>query len=268
MPLWAYRYWESSQNAPKFEHDGVGAGAVAVHDHAVACHKAQARPGDLPASRLTSQLPDDLDLARLPGFTASDLDDYFPGVLEPFRSGEALWALPDTASPDVLFYDKAAFDAADRDAQLALRGYAVGAVEITVVSDGTVTLDAGAIFGLVPRVMWEPVVGLELDVPLRADEGDEALRVGEALVAEGDDRALGPDVDRVGRQAELIDDLLAAGGERVADRDAPPAGCLVIVERGLCLGSGQAELPGVTHPSRGATTSTVIRASQSCTRSA
>ena len=53
-----------------------------------------------------------LDLAAAPGFDAAVLDDYFPGVLEPFRWQGATWALPDTASPDVLFYDKAAFDEA------------------------------------------------------------------------------------------------------------------------------------------------------------
>ncbi|HEX7041360.1 MAG TPA: extracellular solute-binding protein [Trueperaceae bacterium] len=53
-----------------------------------------------------------LALDSLPGFDAAVLDDYFPGVLEPFRWQGALWALPDTASPDVLFYDKAAFDEA------------------------------------------------------------------------------------------------------------------------------------------------------------
>ncbi|MCC6382055.1 MAG: MBL fold metallo-hydrolase [Dehalococcoidia bacterium] len=39
--------------------------------------------------------------------------------------------------------------------------YQVGDFAITVVSDGELRLDGGAVFGLVPRVLWEPVVGPE-----------------------------------------------------------------------------------------------------------
>ncbi len=41
------------------------------------------------------------------------------------------------------------------------RRYRVGEIEIAVVSDGVFRLDGGAVFGLIPRVMWEPVVGRE-----------------------------------------------------------------------------------------------------------
>ncbi len=37
--------------------------------------------------------------------------------------------------------------------------YHVGGLTITVVTDGTFWLDAGAVFGVVPRVMWERVTG-------------------------------------------------------------------------------------------------------------
>ena len=37
--------------------------------------------------------------------------------------------------------------------------YFVGDLPITVVSDGTIWLDAGAVFGLVPKVMWSRVTG-------------------------------------------------------------------------------------------------------------
>ncbi len=40
--------------------------------------------------------------------------------------------------------------------------YRVGDFDIAVISDGYVKLDGGAVFGLIPRVMWEPVVGSEL----------------------------------------------------------------------------------------------------------
>ncbi len=39
--------------------------------------------------------------------------------------------------------------------------YRTGEFDIAVVSDGYIHLDAGAVFGLVPRTLWEPVVGSE-----------------------------------------------------------------------------------------------------------
>ncbi|RLT34530.1 MAG: MBL fold metallo-hydrolase [Chloroflexi bacterium] len=36
--------------------------------------------------------------------------------------------------------------------------FKVGAVDLTVVNDGTFWYDAGAVFGIVPRVMWERVI--------------------------------------------------------------------------------------------------------------
>ncbi|MGI8423713.1 MAG: MBL fold metallo-hydrolase, partial [Chloroflexota bacterium] len=37
----------------------------------------------------------------------------------------------------------------------------IGDFDLTIVSDGTFWLDGGAVMGLVPRVLWEPVVGKE-----------------------------------------------------------------------------------------------------------
>lgn len=45
--------------------------------------------------------------------------------------------------------------------QTGVRRYRVGAFDVVVVSDGTMRLDGGAVFGIVPRVLWEPVVGRE-----------------------------------------------------------------------------------------------------------
>lgn len=36
--------------------------------------------------------------------------------------------------------------------------FKIGGVDLTVVNDGAFYLDAGAVFGLVPRVMWEPLI--------------------------------------------------------------------------------------------------------------
>jgi hypothetical protein len=46
------------------------------------------------------------------------------------------------------------------------------------------------------RIIDQPVIGLELHpFAFLADEGDQAFRVGEALITEGDDRAFGSGVD-------------------------------------------------------------------------
>ncbi|MGE3077217.1 MAG: MBL fold metallo-hydrolase [Dehalococcoidia bacterium] len=41
------------------------------------------------------------------------------------------------------------------------RRYTVGAMDIAVITDGYMKLDAGAVMGLIPRVMWEPILGKE-----------------------------------------------------------------------------------------------------------
>jgi glyoxylase-like metal-dependent hydrolase (beta-lactamase superfamily II) len=62
--------------------------------------------------------------------------------------------------------------------------YRVGSLELVVLSDGTFRLDAGAVFGVVPRPMWEPVVedldeshrtGLGLNCLLLQSEGKTIL---------------------------------------------------------------------------------------------
>jgi len=37
--------------------------------------------------------------------------------------------------------------------------YQVGDFEVSIISDGYLRLDGGAIFGLIPRILWEPVIG-------------------------------------------------------------------------------------------------------------
>jgi glyoxylase-like metal-dependent hydrolase (beta-lactamase superfamily II) len=50
----------------------------------------------------------------------------------------------------------------------------VGSLELVVLSDGTFRLDAGAVFGVVPRPMWEPVVD-DLDESHRTSLGLNCL---------------------------------------------------------------------------------------------
>jgi glyoxylase-like metal-dependent hydrolase (beta-lactamase superfamily II) len=40
-----------------------------------------------------------------------------------------------------------------------VRRYTVGEFDVAIVSDGEIRMDGGAVFGLIPRIMWEPEVG-------------------------------------------------------------------------------------------------------------
>lgn len=52
------------------------------------------------------QLDDRIASANLP------MDDFYPGPLSQFEWQGGLWGLPDTAAPDIVFYNKTMFDAA------------------------------------------------------------------------------------------------------------------------------------------------------------
>lgn len=61
--------------------------------------------------------------------------------------------------------------------------YRVGDFDIAIVSDGYIKLDGGAVMGLIPRVMWEPVVGREnIDEQYRIPLGLNCM-----VVRRGDD---------------------------------------------------------------------------------
>ena len=53
-----------------------------------------------------------LDLTPLIAESKLDLTDFYAGPLAQFQWQEQTWGLPDTAAPDLLFYNKALFDAA------------------------------------------------------------------------------------------------------------------------------------------------------------
>jgi len=54
--------------------------------------------------------------------------------------------------------------------------FPLGEFELLVVSDGVLDLDAGSVFGVTPRVMWEPLVG-PLDEEYRLPVGPNCLLV-------------------------------------------------------------------------------------------
>jgi len=44
---------------------------------------------------------------------------------------------------------------------MTIATYRVGDFDIAIISDGTFLQDAGAVMGVIPRVMWGPVIGRE-----------------------------------------------------------------------------------------------------------
>ena len=97
--------------------------------------------------------------------------------------------------------------------------YTVGKLDIAVLSDGYIKLDAGAVMGLIPRVMWEPIIGKEnLDAEYRmrlglncmvVRSGDDVLLVdtgiGNKLTGAARDRAF------PGENGKLLEGLAALG---------------------------------------------------------
>jgi glyoxylase-like metal-dependent hydrolase (beta-lactamase superfamily II) len=97
--------------------------------------------------------------------------------------------------------------------------YKVGELDIAVVSDGTFRLDGGAVFGLIPRIMWEPIIGAEqIDEQYRIPLGLNCM-----VVRRGDDvlvvdTGMGNKLEGVARDRSfpgdygyLLDELKALG---------------------------------------------------------
>jgi glyoxylase-like metal-dependent hydrolase (beta-lactamase superfamily II) len=63
--------------------------------------------------------------------------------------------------------------------------YRIGSLDLAVVSDGYMRLDGGAIMGLVPRVLWEPVIGsenIDAEYRVRLDLNCLLVRAGGSIV--------------------------------------------------------------------------------------
>lgn len=97
--------------------------------------------------------------------------------------------------------------------------YRVGALDVAVICDGYIKLDAGAVMGLVPRVLWEPIIGREnIDAEHRmrlslncmvVRSGDEVLLVDTGM----GDKVRGTPRERgfPGEYGGLLDGLRALG---------------------------------------------------------
>jgi glyoxylase-like metal-dependent hydrolase (beta-lactamase superfamily II) len=101
--------------------------------------------------------------------------------------------------------------------------FPLGDAQLLVVSDGVLRLDAGAIFGLTPRVMWEPVAG-SLDEEHRLGMGLNCLLVrsqGKLILVEtgvGSKATRLPGAAGVGEAGSLVANL-ARHGVRPEDVD-------------------------------------------------
>ncbi len=99
--------------------------------------------------------------------------------------------------------------------------FRLGDLELLVVSDGVMRQDAGAVFGLVPRVMWEPHVP-DLDAKYRMSMGLNSLVVrsqGKTILIDtgtGSKRFRAPGAISTEESGHLIDNLARAGVEREA----------------------------------------------------
>ena len=56
-----------------------------------------------------------LDLTDRTGAAGLDMADFYPGPVEQFRWRDRLWGIPDTASPEIVFFDRKAFADAGLD---------------------------------------------------------------------------------------------------------------------------------------------------------
>ncbi len=97
--------------------------------------------------------------------------------------------------------------------------YRIGAFDLAIVSDGTMRLDGGAVMGLIPRLLWEPVVGAgnidgEHRIPLGlncvvARRGDDVLLIETGL----GDKLTGAARERIypGDSGHLLEGIAALG---------------------------------------------------------
>ncbi|MDO8616745.1 MAG: MBL fold metallo-hydrolase [Dehalococcoidia bacterium] len=101
--------------------------------------------------------------------------------------------------------------------------FRIGDLELLVVSDGVMRQDAGAVFGLVPRIMWEPYAG-PLDEQYRMALGLNSLLVrahGKTILIDTGTGAKGsraPGAVSTESSGKLLANL-AAGGIRPEDID-------------------------------------------------
>jgi multiple sugar transport system substrate-binding protein len=98
-----------------------------------------------------------LDLDDRIAAAGLDLADFYPGPLAQFTWNDAVWGVPDTASPEVVFYDRAAFADAGLAAPTAdwtLDDMRTAALALTVDGAGRNPGDAGFDPATIERWGW------------------------------------------------------------------------------------------------------------------
>src|ERR1700683_2659754 len=90
----------------------------------------------------------------------------------------------------------------------------LGDFELTIVSDGTYSLDGGALFGVVPKTLWSKKVTPDEQNRLGAGLNSLLVRTGDKniLIETGIGNKLSDKLVQIYKQpAELLDNLHAAG---------------------------------------------------------
>ena len=101
----------------------------------------------------------------------------------------------------------------------------VGNLDCTVISDGTVRFDVGAVFGLVPRKLWEPVAGDLVDDDWRIPLGLNCLLVRDGETTVLVETGMGRTVTKAMQESVFVGDYgylldgLAADGVKPEDID-------------------------------------------------
>jgi len=97
---------------------------------------------------------------------------------------------------------------------LTVRQTNLGNFELTAVSDGTYYLDGGALFGVVPKVMWEKKIAADEKNRITTGLNSIVVRTGEKtiLIETGLGNKLPEKMAKVfGQPGQLLDNLAAAG---------------------------------------------------------
>lgn len=103
--------------------------------------------------------------------------------------------------------------------------FKLGNLDCTVISDGTVRFDVGAVFGLVPRKLWEPVAGDQVDGDWRIPLGLNCLLVRDGGTTVLIETGMGKTVTRALQESVFVGDYgyllegLAAEGVKPQDID-------------------------------------------------
>src|SRR5579884_2155195 len=104
---------------------------------------------------------------------------------------------------------------------MPLKRTSLGDFELTICSDGTYLLDAGAMFGVVPKTLWEKRVRPNDQNQMSCGTNSVLVRTGEQniLIETGIGPKLPEKLDRIYQAKHLLPESLHAAGVSPEDID-------------------------------------------------